>query len=125
MTQLEYTETLVTTSCWCGVHLAIPKNLERWARNHKGSEVYCPLGHTFIFTDTYDVQLAEEQRRHRATRDLLAAEERSHRSTRGALTKQRTRAKVGLCPCCNRSFKQLAAHMKNKHPDFKPEELPV
>lgn len=27
------------------------------------------------------------------------------------------RAHAGVCPCCNRTFKQLAAHMKTKHPD--------
>lgn len=28
------------------------------------------------------------------------------------------RAKNGTCPCCTRTFKQLAAHMKNKHPEY-------
>lgn len=26
----------------------------------------------------------------------------------------------GVCPCCNRTFKQLARHMSIKHPDYKP-----
>jgi hypothetical protein len=24
----------------------------------------------------------------------------------------------GVCVCCNRSFKNLAAHMQTKHPEF-------
>lgn len=31
-----------------------------------------------------------------------------------------TRANHGVCPCCKRTFSQLARHMKTKHPDFKP-----
>lgn len=27
---------------------------------------------------------------------------------------------AGMCPCCRRTFKQLAEHMKSKHPDFDP-----
>lgn len=29
-----------------------------------------------------------------------------------------TTAAFETCPCCKRTFKQLAAHMKNKHPEF-------
>lgn len=29
----------------------------------------------------------------------------------------RRRTAAGVCPCCNRSFVQLARHMKTKHPD--------
>jgi hypothetical protein len=125
MTQLTYTETLTVTTCWCGIHLAVPDNLLRFAKNHKDHSIYCPIGHKFIFTESFEEKLEEELRRHRATRDLLKQEERSHTATRGHLTRQRARAKEGVCPCCNRTFKQLAAHMKNKHPDFKPEELPA
>jgi hypothetical protein len=25
---------------------------------------------------------------------------------------------AGVCPCCKRTVKQLAAHMKEKHPEF-------
>jgi hypothetical protein len=124
MTQLSYTETLTVTSCWCGVNVAVPENLLRWAKQSAKHSIYCPLGHTFVFKDSFEKKLEEERNRHHATRDLLRQEERSHTATRGHLTRQRKRAKEGVCPCCNRTFKQLAAHMKNKHPDFKPEELP-
>lgn len=125
MTQLNYTETLTVTSCWCGIHLAVPDNLLRFAQNHKDHSIYCPIGHKFVFKDTFEEKLETERRRHQATRDLLHQEERSHVATRGHLTRQRKRVEAGVCPCCNRTFKQLAAHMKNKHPDFKPEELPA
>lgn len=31
------------------------------------------------------------------------------------------RVKHGVCPCCQRTFKQLATHMKAKHPDYNPD----
>jgi hypothetical protein len=27
---------------------------------------------------------------------------------------------LGVCPCCNRTFQQLARHMKAKHPGYGP-----
>ena len=43
-TTLVYAGSLVTTQCWCGIHLAIPDSLYNEAqRNHK-KDVYCPLG---------------------------------------------------------------------------------
>jgi hypothetical protein len=122
--EMTYTETLVVTHCWCGIALAIPENLHRFAKT-KPTDVYCPLGHIFVFRDTYKEQYEAEQRRHQATKDLLEHEEKSHAATRGHLTRQRKRAQAGICPCCNRSFQQLARHMKTKHPDFRPEETPA
>jgi len=122
---MTYTETLIVTHCWCGVALAIPENLSTYAHRHKGKAVFCPLGHEFVYSDTVEEQLARERRAHQATKDLLHAEERSHVATRGHLTRARKRAAAGVCPCCGRTFKQLARHMQTQHPDFKPEELPA
>jgi hypothetical protein len=123
---LDYTETLVVTHCWCGIALAIPSNLHRVAQD-EGKSVYCPLGHSFHYGGSYKEQLAEEQRRcraeerrHQATRDLLRAEERSHTATRGHLTRAQKRAAAGVCPCCHRTFANVARHVASKHPDFPP-----
>jgi hypothetical protein len=117
MTQMTYSETLTVTHCWCGIALAIPDNLYRVA-NDEGKGVYCPLGHSFVYGNSNAEQLAKERQRHQATRDLLRAEERSHAATRGALTKTKKRAAAGVCPCCQRSFQNVARHMKSKHPEF-------
>lgn len=129
MSTMTYTGELVLTMCWCGTRLGVPSELHRVAKN-EGHEIYCPLGHQFVFRDTLEKKLAateqrlaEEKRRVSATRDLLAQEERSHAATRGHLTRHRKRASAGVCPCCNRTFQQLARHMKTKHPGFKPEEI--
>lgn len=66
----------------------------------------------------------EEERRKWAEQNAaerlaeLGTAERKLAAQKGVTTKLKNRAKAGVCPCCNRTFKQLAAHMKNKHPDF-------
>jgi hypothetical protein len=123
--EMQYTETLVVTSCWCGIRLAIPDNLERWARKDPKHAIYCPMGHTFIYSNTLQEQLDQAKAREKkavlreaATRALLKDEERSHAATRGHLTrtkKQVHRAEHGVCPHCKRSFENLARHMQSKH----------
>lgn len=125
MPTMTYTETLTITSCWCGINLAVPDNLYRFAQQRDDRAIYCPLGHRFYFTETFEEKLKREQRRHQATRDLLAAEERSHTATKGHLTKQKKRAAAALCPCCNRHFVNVERHLATKHPDYVKEALHV
>jgi hypothetical protein len=35
------------------------------------------------------------------------------------MTRIKKRVAAGVCPCCNRSFKDLARHMAGQHPDYK------
>lgn len=125
MSTMTYTETLIVTNCWCGITLAVPRALYNHAKESPNNHIYCPIGHKFIFCDTWQekaekeqARLADERRRHEATRDLLQAEEQSHRATRGHLTRHKKRASAGVCPCCNRTFQNVARHMSTKHPDF-------
>jgi len=117
-TTMEYTERLTVTTCWCGIRLAIPDNLYRFAHDHEGHQIYCPLGHKFLYTETNEEKLARERKAHAATRDLLAAEERSHAATKGSVTKLKKRVAAGVCPECKRSFQNLARHMHSKHPEY-------
>lgn len=43
---------------------------------------------------------------------------RSRDGMKGALVKTKKRICNGVCPCCNRHFKNLESHMKNKHPKY-------
>jgi hypothetical protein len=130
MQTITYVGKLVTTSCWCGIHLAIPEDLYRIARRNKGKAVWCPLGHEFIFSNTTEEQLAQARkeaadarRREEATRSLLQHEERSHAATRGHVTRKKkelSRVKAGICPCCTRHFVNLERHMATKHKGYTP-----
>lgn len=44
--------------------------------------------------------------------------ERRLSAAKGQATKLRKRAANGVCPCCNRTFVQLARHMATQHPDY-------
>lgn len=120
------TERLVSVGacCECGVQFGVTQAYDA-ARQSDGKTFYCPNGHGQAYTETdamrlrkAEERLAEETRRRKAAQDLLRAEERSHSATRGHLTRTKKRVAGGVCPCCNRSFVKLAAHMKTKHPHY-------
>jgi hypothetical protein len=129
MTALTYQGRLVTTTCWCGIRVAIPEELYEYAQQGGNRSIYCPLGHTFVYRENEASRLrseleAERKRterervRARAIADQRDAAERSARAYKGQATKLRKRAAAGVCPCCNRSFVQLERHMSRQHPDF-------
>jgi hypothetical protein len=75
--------------------------------------------------DRLQKQLEAERERRQREEQLRrdAQRERDHHwterkklSTRHAHLRQRV--KHGVCPCCHRTFKQLAEHMKAKHPHY-------
>lgn len=116
----------------CNIGFAVSASIRRrWS--DAGDNFYCPNGHIQHYTES-DVQKLEKQlaqetkRKEWAEQDAIRQRERADTnekrriSQKAATTRLRNRAKAGVCPCCTRSFKQLAAHMSNKHPDFKPEE---
>ena len=112
----------------CGVVCAIPTYLER-TRRTDGQNFFCPNGHSMSFT-VYSVEdhlrkalAAAKAKTERARRSLAWAEStaQSANISRGiaqaAARRLRQRVSAGVCPCCQRTFKQLAAHMKAKHPE--------
>lgn len=108
----------------CGVLFAVPDDVDKELVD-SGRTFYCPNGHAQHYTNSTAKQLKDEKDRHartvarldqmRADRD---ATELSRRAIKGQLTKVKKRVAVGVCPCCNRSFKDLAQHMTTKHPDY-------
>lgn len=44
--------------------------------------------------------------------------ERRRKAQKAATTRIKNRVKAGVCPCCTRTFQQLARHMKTKHPEY-------
>lgn len=124
---LTYVGELTITSCWCGIRLAIPNSLYRQARDN-GTTVYCPIGHIFAWKETevdrLRAQADQAKRDAKFWRDQADNERRRHASTKGQLTKTKNRVANGVCPCCNRSFEQLARHMKSQHPNYPNEATP-
>lgn len=110
----------------CGVIFTIPEALIEQHRK-KGGFHSCCNGHQ----QGWDKSVSEEEKVRRERDrlrqqmaekdDALAAKDREIISAKGQITKLRKRASAGTCPCCSRSFENMARHMKTKHPTFKAE----
>jgi len=114
----------IETCCTCGVPFGIESDHQRHLRN-TGASFYCPNGHKQHYTDTQDEKirrleqrLAAEAGNRRHLNEQFERERRRHAATKGQLTKTRKRVSGGVCPCCNRSFVDLARHMAGQHPDY-------
>lgn len=87
---------------------------------------FCPNGHGLAYGgNTLKERLTRaEQARDsarayaRSVQDQNDAERRSHAATKGQLTRVRKRIAAGVCPCCNRTFQNVARHMAGQHPDY-------
>jgi hypothetical protein len=126
MNTLVYTGTLIITSCWCGIHLAIPDDLYKEARRNRDKSVYCPLGHSFVYSGETDAQ--KEKRLRMLAQDQVAAEraradgaEASLRATKGHVTRLRKRVLAGECAFCGQHLRDLDRHVARMHPDEKAE----
>lgn len=123
------TDLYVSDCSACGVVFAMPKAMERRRREDKG-RFYCPNGHSMIFPGKTKAEREREraetaERRltwERQWRDQAEAEAKHQaavaRGHKGAHQRTKNRVAKGVCPCCNRSFTNLAKHMAGQHPDF-------
>lgn len=110
----------------CGVDFAIPEEmLSNFVR--LGGFYYCPNGHsqgwdkgtehTKIKTLERELEQERERKRLALARENEALAQLSKAEAK--IEKQKKRTRAGLCPCCNRTFSQLARHMATKHPEAK------
>jgi len=116
-------ETFDTTECCkCGVRFALPSHMMNKLRSSR-DQFYCPNGHSLAFVGETEAQKLQKRlefergRREAAERDRDTAR-KAEAIVRGKLKAQSERVKNGVCPCCKRTVKQLAAHMKTKHPEW-------
>lgn len=119
----------IETCCNCHVQFAMPTELQR-ARRRDHKWFYCPNGHQQHYVGETEEQRLTKQLE-RAERRAANAEEdarieradhqsakRKLAAAKGQLTKTRKRIAHGVCPCCNRTFQDVARHMESQHPDF-------
>lgn len=131
---LEYTGTLVVTSCWCGIQVGVPSSLYRKAQSDSDQAIYCPIGHTFVYRKNEadrekeradrlerDLRLARSARD--AARDQAGAAHRSAIAYKGHATRLRNRIANGVCPVagCRRHFDNVQAHIEGQHPQWAAE----
>lgn len=108
----------------CGIEFYVPTFWYK-ARKEKGEsekKFYCPNGHCRVFSES-DLDVTRRERDRLAQRlaqrdDELKAKERQLVAQKAIATKLKKRASAGVCPCCNRTFTNMARHMETQHPEF-------
>ena len=93
------------------------------AKKADGSSFHCPAGHSqhYVESDLTRVrkQLEREQREAARLRERGMVAERAQQKAEKSIKGLKKRSAAGVCPCCNRTFKELANHMKSKHSQFR------
>lgn len=130
---LLFSSQFTTICCYkCHMLFAVPAHAhERW--RDTGEYFWCPNGHSQHYTTSTVQKLRNEldqmkraKEWHEArSRDEREARERTERrlvAQRGASTRLRNRIKNGVCPCCTRTFVNVARHMATRHPEFQAEQ---
>lgn len=114
----------------CGITYHVP---EAWEAEQKRlgprGGWWCPNGHQRVYRQSEEDNLRAERDRLKQEQawyeDRLREErgrsklaERRTAAAKGQITKLKRRASAGVCPCCNRTFQDLARHMAGQHPSF-------
>lgn len=134
MSTQTFTGTLKIVTCFqCGMRYGGDSQWMQDKIDAHGS-TYCPAGHSQWYPGQSDKERAEaaakraqellesERRHNQELRESCNAKDRRIAATKGHLTRIKNRVGAGVCPCCNRTFAQLAAHMKTQHPDYRKAE---
>lgn len=130
---LAFTYDFYIETCYkCGIGFGMPRSYQR-DRVQKGGSFYCPNGHAQCYVESeverLEKELAlEKERKERALTEANILRqnnktlERSRAAVSGHLKRTKKRIQNGVCPCCNRTFRNLARHMATKHKDYKDSE---
>lgn len=124
------TETYVVAHCGvCGIAFGVTKDFNDRCIEDSGKSFFCPNGHSLSYTTSKIDRLKDELSRqtearardlaaHARTRECLENAKHQIRAQKAAKTRLKNRIKNGVCPCCNRTFKDLARHMGSQHPGY-------
>lgn len=112
----------------CGVWHAFPESIYDNAK-YEGGYWSCPNGHKRGWAEGEKQEEINKLRR-RAERaeqqqakiaDERDAALRQASAARGQVTRIKNRVGRGVCPCCKRTFANVARHMASQHPEYHKE----
>ena len=116
----------------CGLRFFVPRIWDQGRRQDHRSFV-CMNGHTLTYTGENEAEKLRRER-DRLRQEIARVEEtttewqrqaqenaRQASAAKAQVTKIKKRVGHGVCPCCNRTFGNLAAHIAQKHPTFTAE----
>lgn len=135
----QYVAMEIIHCCSCGVPFAMPESLRSQFQDDPKRYFYCPNGHPQHYSKSTEQRLREtlQAEKDAATKEqqrLEAIAFRAKEEAQGWQTQwenqlkekkkiaaklKRTEKRIahGVCPCCNRTFQDLARHMETKHPE--------
>lgn len=121
VTQHEQIEFVLEECCSCGTPFMLPKRMQKvLIENHQ--RFYCPNGHGQSYCGKTEAQklkeqLEQEKQRSAADKERLEKQWLEKHGEVVKLEKKLKRIHNGVCPCCNRTFSNLAKHMETQHPE--------
>ena len=109
----------------CGVWHTVPEIVYNSYRA-EGGFWHCPNGHARGFRkgqDEIDRENTRIERDRLKQQNVRLEEEASEARVRAEKAEKATkrlkkRSSAGTCPCCSRTFSNMAEHMKHRHPEF-------
>ena len=113
----------------CSILFAVPRDFDK-RRLSDHDDFWCPRGHRQRYIGKTKEQKLQEQLEHKEValererewkrhyQERSAHQERRASAFKGHLTRTKKRVGNGVCPCCNRTFKDLANHMNTQHPEY-------
>ena len=122
----------------CGIHYAVDLDVmkckEGCAKHDSNRQWYCPNGHELVYRESDAEKWRKESEAQKARANRLEkqrddarretdAQKRKTAAQKGQVTRLKQRASAGVCPCCNRQFRNLLRHMDSKHPTFSVEAV--
>lgn len=129
-----------THSCiQCGVMVFV--SAERCAHARKvGGFFHCPNGHSqgWNKSDSEDEIIRRERDRlkqqlaqkddeiaaeRRRVEELAEARKKDNANHKREIKRIHRREAAGTCPCCSRTFQNMATHMAKQHPEFRAEAV--
>lgn len=106
----------------CSIDFGIGAHFQQERRNDHAN-FYCPNGHLNHYPQKNEAERLRQQlkwanARADSWKDQAETAEARRRGQKAANTKLKKRIAAGVCPCCRRSFEDLARHIAGQHPDF-------
>lgn len=110
----------------CGIPYAVPADWIKQRRSESG-DIHCPNGcrRTWSESDADRLRKQLEARERELREAKCDALNKQHaleleRQAKAQLERKLHRVSKGVCPCCKRSFQNLARHMATKHSGTNP-----
>jgi hypothetical protein len=114
----------------CGVIFTVPESRHVHARA-EGGFFQCPNGHSQGWSKDRSERESLRRERDRLKQDQARLEDEKRQAedaaslarvraekAEAATKRLKKRSSAGTCPCCARTFSNMADHMKHQHPQF-------